>query len=61
MPLMVNNFIFNLIPQRSPWLLRPLLRSVFGTLQERLVVPRLKAHAAMVNIFTAALPRLIQR
>jgi len=49
MPLLVNKLIFTMIPERAPFLLRPLLRSIFSNVQNVMVNPRLKKHAALIE------------
>ncbi|KAI0711122.1 thioredoxin-like protein [Cerioporus squamosus] len=49
MPLLVNKLIFRIVPDRAPFLLRPLLRGVFGMLTSKMVDPRLKVHAKMIE------------
>lgn len=50
MPVLTNQFIFTIIPQRAPFFIRPLLKGVFSTLSSKLVEPRLKANADMVRL-----------
>ena len=49
MPMLVNKLIFKIIPERSPFLLRPLLKGVFGMIASKMLDPRLKTHAKMVR------------
>ena len=49
MPLLVNKLIFRIIPERTPFFLRPLVKGVFGMLTNKLIDPRLKLHADMVS------------
>jgi len=49
MPVLVNRLIFTLIPENSPWLLRPLLRFIFGKVQTGFIVPRMKMHAQFIE------------
>lgn len=49
MPLLVNKIIFGLVPTRSPFILRPLVRYIFSTLDSVLVNPRLKVQAEFVR------------
>ena len=49
MPMLVNKLIFKIIPERSPFLLRPLLKGVFGMIASKMLDPRLKTHAQMVR------------
>lgn len=50
MPLLVNKLIFGLVPDRAPFILRPILRSVFNTLDSNLLDPRLKTQAQLVRV-----------
>ena len=50
MPMLVNKLIFRIIPERAPFLLRPLLKGVFGAVAKQMLDPRLKIHADMVNL-----------
>ncbi len=52
MPVLVNKLVFRIVPERAPFLLRPLLRGVFSMLTTRMVDPRLKLHATMVSPYT---------
>ena len=49
MPMLVNKLIFKMIPERSPFLIRPLLKTVFNTVNAKLLDPRLKTHADFVS------------
>ncbi|RDX54670.1 thioredoxin-like protein [Polyporus arcularius HHB13444] len=49
MPVLVNKLVFRIVPERAPFLLRPLLRGVFSMLTTRMVDPRLKLHATMIE------------
>ncbi|KAI9065640.1 thioredoxin-like protein [Trametes sanguinea] len=49
MPMLVNKLIFTIIPERSPFFLRPLLKGVFNTVSAKMLNPRLKAHAEMIE------------
>ncbi|KAF8589166.1 hypothetical protein K439DRAFT_1405472 [Ramaria rubella] len=49
MPILVNKYIFSLIPQRSPALLRPLIKSVFSTLEKKMLNPELTAHCNIIE------------
>jgi glutathione S-transferase len=48
-PLLVNRLIFSIVPDRSPLLIRPIVRMVFNTLLAQMVDPRLQANATMVR------------
>ena len=49
MPLLVNKLIFGLVPDKSPFILRPILRVVFNKLLDMIVHPRLKIQADIVS------------
>ena len=48
MPMLVNKLIFKIIPERSPFFLRPLLKGVFAMVSSKMLDPRLKIHSQMV-------------
>ena len=58
MPLLVNKLIFTLIPQRAPWILRPILRFVFSSLSSQFLEPRLIIHANYVSSSVAIVYRV---
>ncbi|KAH9856461.1 thioredoxin-like protein [Lenzites betulinus] len=58
MPMLVNKLIFHMIPERSPFFLRPLLKSVFSTVSAKMLDPRLKIHAEMIEAHLAKNDRL---
>jgi glutathione S-transferase len=43
MPLLVNRYIFSLVPTKAPFFLRPLLKRVFSTLDAQVIEGTLKA------------------
>ncbi|RPD65667.1 thioredoxin-like protein [Lentinus tigrinus ALCF2SS1-7] len=49
MPLLVNKLVFRIIPERVPFFLRPFLKGVFGMLSSKMIEPRLKLHAKMIE------------
>ena len=49
MPLLVNRLIFTMIPERSPFFIRPLLKAVFNAVNANFLHPRMKAHADFVS------------
>ncbi|KAI0659297.1 thioredoxin-like protein [Cubamyces menziesii] len=49
MPMLVNKLIFRIIPQRSPFFLRPILKTAFNAVSARMLDPRLKVHAEMIE------------
>lgn len=48
MPLLVNRLIFSVVPDRSPLLIRPVVRMVFNMLIAQMVEPRLQLNSDMV-------------
>lgn len=56
MPLLVNKLIFKMIPEQSPFFIRPLLRYVFAAVNARLLDPRLKTHADFVSNYVVRFP-----
>ena len=46
MPLLVMKLIFSKIPERSPFILKPLMKKVFGAVSAQLTDPQLKTHGA---------------
>jgi len=53
MPILVNSLIFSIIPQRSPALIRPLLKPVFANIVKRLLNPELKNNCDMLEAHLA--------
>ncbi|PIL27642.1 hypothetical protein GSI_10794 [Ganoderma sinense ZZ0214-1] len=49
MPMLVNKLIFQIIPERSPFFIRPLLRGVFNKVSTLMLDPRLKSHAELIE------------
>ncbi|KAI1798067.1 thioredoxin-like protein [Ganoderma leucocontextum] len=49
MPMLVNKLIFKIVPERSPFLIRPLLRPVFDKVSALMLEPRLKNHAELIE------------
>ncbi|TCD64083.1 hypothetical protein EIP91_004555 [Steccherinum ochraceum] len=49
MPLLVNRLVYGLVPDRAPFLVRPLARMLFNTLTELTVTSRLVAHGAFLE------------
>ncbi len=50
MPILVNKLIFKIIPERSPFFIRPILQAVFNQVSAKMLDPRLKIHAEMVSV-----------
>ncbi|KAI0646445.1 thioredoxin-like protein [Trametes meyenii] len=49
MPMLVNKIIFKIIPERSPFFLRPILKGAFSMISAKMLDPRLKIHAEMIE------------
>ncbi|EEB90073.1 hypothetical protein MPER_11771 [Moniliophthora perniciosa FA553] len=49
MPTFIMKLIFTMIPQRSPWILRGLLRIIFGKIESTMLAPELKKHSDLVE------------
>ncbi|GJE86433.1 glutathione S-transferase [Phanerochaete sordida] len=49
MPLLVQRLIYGLVPQRSPFIVRPLLWYIFSTLDNLVVQPRLTRQATFIE------------
>lgn len=49
MPIIVQGYIFDLVPKKSPFYIRPVLNATFGQLTKRLVQPQLEKHLSMVS------------
>lgn len=49
MPLLVQKLIYGLVPQRSPFIIRPLVRRIFSTLDSLVVDPRLQIQATFIE------------
>lgn len=49
MPILVNELIFTMIPQQSPFFIRPLMNVVFGQVKSKMTQPRMKIHADLVK------------
>ncbi|KAF8601468.1 thioredoxin-like protein [Ceratobasidium sp. AG-I] len=56
MPLLVNRLIFSIVPDRSPLLVRPIVRMVFNTLIAQMVEPRLQANSNMIEGHLSKIP-----
>jgi len=48
MPLVVNKFVFGLVPGRTPFFIRPLVSSIMNMLITKMVDPRLEIHIKLV-------------
>ncbi|KAH9924373.1 thioredoxin-like protein [Amylocystis lapponica] len=53
MPLIVNRFIFTILPERAPFFLRPLLQPLFAQLDGWALAPRFKRHAQFIEAHLA--------
>ncbi|ESK88087.1 glutathione s-transferase [Moniliophthora roreri MCA 2997] len=49
MPTFVMKLIFTMIPQKSPWILRWLLRIVFDKIESTMLAPELKKHSDLME------------
>ena len=49
MPLLVNRLIFSIAPTKAPFIIRPLVRAVFSTIETSFINPRLERHAKIVR------------
>jgi len=49
MPILVNELIFTMIPQQSPFFIRPLMNVVFGQVKSKMTQPRMKIHADLIE------------
>ena len=60
MPVLVQKLIFDVVPQRSPFYIRPLVSMIFGQLNKQLVQPEIVKHVALVlTIFAHHLIHLL--
>lgn len=48
MPVLTNKFIFSLVPQRTPALMRPLIKPTFTMLNKKLILPQIKSKCEFV-------------
>jgi len=55
-PLLVMGYIFQLIPDRSPFIIRPVARAICGNVRTLLVEPQLKTNAEMIESHLSASP-----
>ncbi|KAF9041197.1 thioredoxin-like protein [Panaeolus papilionaceus] len=49
MPLLTQYLMFTIIPQKSPFFLRPILKFVFNKITQAMLLPQIKANFAMVE------------
>ncbi|EMD34803.1 hypothetical protein CERSUDRAFT_140479 [Gelatoporia subvermispora B] len=49
MPLLVDKLIFQMLPEKAPFFVRPILRAASGTVNGKLLDPRLKIHARLIE------------
>ncbi|KZT68892.1 thioredoxin-like protein [Daedalea quercina L-15889] len=49
MPLGVNAYIMRIITERTPWLIRPLVSFLMSKLRARVIDPRLRVHAQLIE------------
>lgn len=48
-PLLVRRLLFRLIPDNAPFLIRPLLKGIFGKVDQTLISPELDKHGKLVG------------
>lgn len=51
MPILVQKIIFDAVPKRAPFLIRPILNRVFTQLKKLLVEPEIKKNLTMVCLY----------
>ncbi|KAF8907835.1 thioredoxin-like protein [Gymnopilus junonius] len=56
MPILVQKVIFDIVPKNSPFLIRPLVKSIFEKLDSQLVQNELKKHFSMIEAHLAKSP-----
>jgi len=56
--LLQNLYIFTIIPERAPFLLRPLVRSIFGSVTAKLILPQLEAAQKTIEEHLTKVPTL---
>ncbi|KAL5521505.1 hypothetical protein ACEPAF_2253 [Sanghuangporus sanghuang] len=49
MPLLVNKLIFSVIPQRTPFFIRPIASVIFNTVQKQFLDPQIETHVTFVE------------
>jgi len=49
MPILIQKYIFTLVPQQSPFFIRPIASLIFGQLEKLLSAPEIKKNLAMVR------------
>jgi len=49
MPVLVQKIIFDMVPKRAPFLVRPIVNKVFAQLNKLLVEPEIKKHLTMIE------------
>ncbi|KAG8732704.1 hypothetical protein FRC10_000749 [Ceratobasidium sp. 414] len=57
-PLLVSRVIHSTVPDRSPAIIRPIVRAVFNALLAQMVDPRLKTHAEMIEAHLGKRPEV---
>lgn len=48
MPILVQKIIFDIVPQKSPFLIRPIANLIFNNLHKQLLDPEFKKHFTLV-------------
>jgi hypothetical protein len=49
MPLLVQKIIFDMVPKRLPFLIRPIAKVIFGQLEKQIIQPEYKKHHDLVR------------
>ena len=60
MPLIIQGYLFDIVPKKSPFYIRPILNTAFGQLTQKLVQPQMKNHLSMVSPFLHPLARSLK-
>ena len=55
MPIVFNKFLFSIIPGRSPFFVRPVVRPIMSMLDSQLIDVQLKRHISLVTLETVLL------
>jgi hypothetical protein len=58
MPTLTFKLISNMIPKKAPVLIRSFLKGIFGALDRRFILPRLRVHADFVSASLSLLAAL---
>ncbi|KDR68456.1 hypothetical protein GALMADRAFT_257189 [Galerina marginata CBS 339.88] len=49
MPVLIQKYIFDAVPKKSPFFIRPIANMIFGQLDKLLVIPEMTKHLAMIE------------